>query len=67
MTNHSTLPSLTLAARSEILDRILEAISKKFYKPQLLTSSWDSAVIEHRPLIESAKKPADFEKAVTSL
>ena len=61
------LAPLAHTAKSEILDRILDAISKKFYRPQLLTPSWDAAVVEHRPLIEEAETPADFEKAVTSL
>jgi len=67
MNKAPTLPILTHTAKGEILDRILEAISKKFYKPQLLTPLWDSAVLKHRPLIEAAEMPADFEKAVTSL
>jgi carboxyl-terminal processing protease len=61
------LPILTHTAKGEILDRILEAISKKFYKPELLTPSWDAAIVDHRPLIEKATTPADFEKAVARL
>ena len=67
MNKASTLPILTHTAKGEILDRILEAISKKFYKPQLLTPLWDAAVVNHRPWIEKAATPADFEKAVTGL
>ena len=67
MNEVSTLTPLTHTAKGEILDRILGAISKKFYKPELLTPLWDATVVEHRPLIEAAETPADFEKAVASL
>ena len=67
MNKAPTLPILTHTAKGEILDRILEAISKKFYKPELLTPLWDAAVVEHRPLIEAAETPAEFENAVASL
>ena len=67
MTKVPTLPTLTHKAKGEILDRILEAISKKFYKPELLTPEWGSTVVEHRPLIEAAQTPAEFEKAIATL
>lgn len=67
MNRASKLTPLTRTAKSEILDRLLDAIKKKFYKPQLLTPAWEAAVVEHRPLIEAAETPAEFEKAVTNL
>jgi ParB family chromosome partitioning protein len=61
--------SATLSAdqRMKVLDRVLAALQKRFYEPEKLNSDWQAAVQRHRPLIESANTPADFEKRVSDL
>ena len=50
-----------------MLDRVLAALQKRFYAPEKLNGDWQAAVERHRPLIESANTPADFEKEVSDL
>src|SRR5579863_118527 len=61
--------SATLSAdkRKKVLDRVLAALQKRFYEPEKLNSGWQAAVQRHRPLIESANTPAEFEKEVSDL
>lgn len=61
--------SATLSAdqRKKVLDRVLAALQKRFYEPEKLNSNWQAAVQRHRPLIDSANTPADFEKEVSDL
>src|SRR5579863_10448343 len=61
--------SATLSAdqRKKVLDRVLAALQKRFYAPEKLNGDWQAAVERHRPLIESANTPADFEKEVSDL
>jgi C-terminal processing protease CtpA/Prc len=61
--------SATLSAdqRKKVLDRVLAALQKRFYAPEKLNGDWHAAVERHRPSIESANTPADFEKEVGDL
>lgn len=53
--------------RHAILENVLTALKKRFYAPEKLNADWDSAVEQHRPLIESAATPDAFEEAVSAL
>ncbi len=67
-TGHSSPPtSLTDETKNEVLERVLKALDRKFYRPELLGPLWDAAVHEHRPNIESAITQSGFEQAVTKL
>ena len=61
--------SATLSAdqRKKVLDRVLATLQKRFYAPEKLNGDWQAAVGRHRPLIEAANTPADFEKEVSDL
>ena len=52
------LPVLTTASKHEILEKVLDALEKKFYKPELLGAQWKDAVASHRLAIESAPTQA---------
>ena len=58
---------LTTRTRREILESVLSALSKKFYKPELLGVEWQDAVLKHRPFIESAETTEAFEQAISAL
>src|SRR5258708_38202125 len=62
-------PSATLSRdqRGKVLDRVLSALQKRFYAPEKLNGDWQAAVERHRPLIEAANTPGDFEKEVSDL
>jgi carboxyl-terminal processing protease len=53
--------------RRAILDKVLAALDKRFYKPEKLNDDWRAAVDHHRPLIETASTPDGFEQAMTDL
>ena len=57
---------LTSKAKHEIFERVLSALAKKFYKPELLENGWHEAVANHRPIIEGAPTTEAFEQAVTA-
>jgi carboxyl-terminal processing protease len=59
--------SLSADQRKKVLDRVLAALQKRFYAPEKLNGDWHAAVERHRPSIESANSPADFEKEVSGL
>jgi carboxyl-terminal processing protease len=60
-------PNLAAEAKQEILQRVLKALNEKFYQPEKLGADWQKAVSHHRPAIESAQTPADFEEAISRL
>jgi len=59
--------SLTSKAKHEIFEGVLSALTKKFYKPELLENGWREAIANHRPTIEGAPTLEAFEQAVTAL
>ena len=58
---------LTSKAKNEVFEGVLSALSKKFYKPELLQNGWHEAVASHRGTIEGAPTLEAFEQAVTAL
>jgi len=58
---------LTSKAKHEVFEGVLSALTKKFYKPELLENGWHEAVANHRATIEGATTLEDFERAVTAL
>src|SRR6516225_846799 len=68
---NSTSPELknglTLKAKHEVFEGVLSALTKKFYKPELLENGWHEAVAKHRAMIEGALTLEEFEQAVTAL
>jgi C-terminal processing protease CtpA/Prc len=68
--NHSAQAAplrLSQRDRNVILDKVLAALDKRFYKPEKLNDEWRAAVDHHRPLIEAASTPDGFEQAVSDL
>ena len=65
--NEAQSATLSADQRKKVLDRVLAALQKRFYAPDKLNGDWQAAVKRHRPLIESANTPADFEKEVGDL
>src|SRR5258708_17280734 len=61
------LATLSRDQRGKVLDRVLSALQKRFYAPEKLNGDWQAAVERHRPLIEAANTPGDFEKEVSDL
>ena len=62
-----TPPLLSTSDRCAILDKVLAALDKRFYKPEKLNDEWRAAVNRHRPSIEAASTPDCFEQAMTDL
>jgi C-terminal processing protease CtpA/Prc len=60
-------PQLSQHDRRAILDKVLAALDKRFYKPEKLNDDWRAAVNSHRPLIEAADTADDFEQATSDL
>lgn len=60
-------PMLSTSDRRAILDQVLAALDKRFYKPEKLNDEWRAAVERHRPLIESADSAEAFERSMTEL
>jgi C-terminal processing protease CtpA/Prc len=60
-------PQLSQHDRRVILDKVLAALDKRFYKPEKLNDDWRAAVDSHRPLIEAASTPDGFEQAMSDL
>jgi carboxyl-terminal processing protease len=58
---------LTSKAKHEVFEGVLSALTKKFYKPELLENGWYEAVANHRATIEGAPTLEEFERAVTAL
>ena len=58
---------LTRKARHEVLENLVKAMDRKFYKADLLGPAWRTAVDELRPSIEAAPTPGEFELAVSRL
>lgn len=63
----ATPVELSLQDRRAILDRVLTALRKRFYRPDKLNADWDAAVDRHRPLIESLENADAFEQAMSDL
>ena len=66
-TDPKTEPSLSQSAKKEVFEAVLKALHAKFYKPELLGSSWNLAVTKHRIEIEAAPTQDAFEQAVSDL
>jgi len=60
-------PQLSQHDRRAILDKVLAALDKRFYKPEKLNDDWRAAVDHHRLLIEAASTADGFEQAMTDL
>ena len=60
-------PQLSQYDRRAILNKVLAALDKRFYKPEKLNGDWRAAIDHHRPLIEAASTPDGFEQAMTDL
>jgi carboxyl-terminal processing protease len=60
-------PKLAPRAKQEILQRVLKALNEKFYQPEKLGTDWQNALTRHRPAIEGAETPTDFEEAISRL
>jgi carboxyl-terminal processing protease len=58
---------LSSKSKHEIFEGVLSALSKKFYKPELLGKGWHEAVENHRASIESAPTLDAFEQAISAL
>jgi C-terminal processing protease CtpA/Prc len=58
---------LTAKDRHTILEKVLAAMRKRFYAPEKLNADWQAAVERHRPIIESAVTPDEFEQAMSNL
>jgi C-terminal processing protease CtpA/Prc len=60
-------PQLSQHDRRAILNKVLAALDKRFYKPEKLNDDWRAAVDHHRPLIEAADSADGFEKSMSDL
>lgn len=63
----SNLPELTSQIRHGILDKVLDAIRTKFYKPELFDTAWEKAIATRRAAIEGAPTRQAFEEEITNL
>jgi carboxyl-terminal processing protease len=64
---HAAPPQLSQRDRRTILDKVLAALDKRFYKPEKLNDVWCAAVEHNRPLIEAADTADGFEKSISDL
>lgn len=62
-----TPPLLSTSDRCAILDKVLAALDKRFYKPEKLNDEWRAAVERHRSSIEAADTADGFEKSMSDL
>src|SRR6185312_15400527 len=53
--------------RHTILENVLAALKNRFYAPEKLNADWDTAVEQHRPLIEGSATANAFEETVSEL
>jgi carboxyl-terminal processing protease len=53
--------------RRTILDNVLVALKKRFYRPDKLKDDWMAAVERHRPLVEGAETADAFEQSMSDL
>ena len=53
--------------RQAILNNVLAALQKRFYRPDKLNADWKAAVERHRPLIEVAETADGFEQSMSDL
>ena len=60
-------PALSVNTKREVLNRVVCSLQKRFYKPELLTEEWLQSVESHRPGIEAAATPDDFEQSMMKL
>ena len=70
-TTTASMPALPVELsekdRRSILDNVLAALRKRFYAPERLNGEWQTAVDQHRPIIESAATADAFEQAMSDL
>lgn len=68
MTKGQSAPvQLSTRDRRAILDKVLVALKKRFYRPDKLNADWNDAVECHRALIESAETADGFEQSMSDL
>jgi C-terminal processing protease CtpA/Prc len=60
-------PQLSTRDRRAILDKVLAALEKRFYRPEKLNGDWRDTVERHWPLIEVADTTDGFEQAMSDL
>jgi C-terminal processing protease CtpA/Prc len=69
--DHSVPPAspaqLSTRDRRAILDKVLAALEKRFYRPEKLNDDWRAAVGRHRALIEAADTADAFEQCMSDL
>jgi carboxyl-terminal processing protease len=69
--DHSVTPAspaqLSTRDRNAILDKVMAALEKRFYRPEKLNKDWQAAVERHRPLIEAADTADSFEQSMSDL
>ena len=69
--DHSVAPAspvqLSTRDRHAILDKVLAALEKRFYRPEKLNDDWRAAIERHRPLIEAADTADGFEQSMSDL
>ena len=53
--------------RQTILNNVLAALQKRFYRPDKLNADWKAAVERHQPLIEAAETADAFEQSMSDL
>jgi carboxyl-terminal processing protease len=58
---------LSPSDRRAILDNVLAALKKRFYRPDKLNADWNAAVERHRPLIETTETADAFEQSMSDL
>jgi C-terminal processing protease CtpA/Prc len=60
-------PQLSTRDRRAILDKVLAALEKRFYRPEKLNGDWRDTVERHWPLIEAADTTDGFEQSMSDL
>lgn len=64
---HETRPTLSVAERRAVLDRVLMGLKKRFYAPEKLDQAWYAVVESRRAAIETAPTEIEFEREMNSL
>jgi carboxyl-terminal processing protease len=58
---------LSPSDRRAILDNVLAALKKRFYRPDKLNADWNAAVERHRRLIQTTETADAFEQSMSDL